>query len=237
MPGGVAAVQSAEKSASWITRAWTLQEATLCTNTYVLILSPVPKGASLVASRCSTVLNLSLVNDTLAIAPLYQLIAAREKRAQLLIAWTVGGESIDIGFNVQCFGEEETVIIALEGALCATRQDMLPQGTDWQEATDERPAMNFKMLQSAAWRSMWLRTSTKPQDMVFSVMHLLAVDIEVDYRRSRDDLIMEMAAKTSASPAWVDIGDKLPINPRSGLLPVLPSFHPNARPSFKIRDD
>ena len=84
---------------------------------------------------------------------------------------------------------------------------------------------------------MWLRTSTKSQDMVFSVMHLLGVDIEVDYRRSRDDFIMEMAAKTSASPAWIDIGDKLPINARSGLLPVLPPFHLNATSAFQIGQD
>jgi hypothetical protein len=115
-------------------------------------------------------------------------------------------------FEVHCFGQESAVITALEGVL------------------GSKPAIR----KCAAWRSMWLRTSTKPQDMVFSVMHLLGVRIEVNYGRSREDLIVELAQKTSSFPSWLDIGASLPFDSRLGLLPALPPFDPNARPTFKI---
>ncbi|KAL6897701.1 hypothetical protein GGI43DRAFT_409696 [Trichoderma evansii] len=43
MPGGVSGAQEIELEAPWITRAWTLQEATLCPETYVLGLDRMPK--------------------------------------------------------------------------------------------------------------------------------------------------------------------------------------------------
>jgi len=92
-----------------------------------------------------------------------------------------------------------------------------------------------KRLYAAAWRSMWLRTSTKPQDMVFSMLHLLGADIKVDYNRSQQDLIFELAAKTEALPAWLTIGADIPINPKSGLLPELPIFMGNTGlPKYQI---
>jgi len=70
--------------------------------------------------------------------------------------------------------------------------------------------------------------------MVFSVMHPLAphIEVEVDYHRSIEDRILELTTKTASNLSWLDIGDKVPINSQSGLLPALGIFHPNyARPS------
>ena len=86
----------------------------------------------------------------------------------------------------------------------------------------------------AVWRSMWLRTSTKPQDLVFSMMHLLDVSIEVDYTRSLEELIFELVEKTQSIPAWLVIGHDIPVRPQSGLIPVLPNFTSNSNPTYCI---
>ena len=91
-----------------------------------------------------------------------------------------------------------------------------------------------RVLHGAAWRSMWLRTSTKPQDMVFSTMHLLGVTIEVDYQRSLEELVFDLVDKTSTIPAWLTIGYDIPVNPKSGLIPVLPTFTPNSVPTYIV---
>ena len=87
---------------------------------------------------------------------------------------------------------------------------------------------------SSVWRSMWLRTSTKAQDLVYSMMHLLDVQIEVDYRRSVEELIFELVDRTRSAPAWLTIGYHIPVHYESGLIPLYPDFNSNLDPTFSF---
>src|SRR5262249_39819059 len=58
------------------------------------------------------------------------------------------------------------------------------------------------IVKSAVWSSIWMRTSERPQDMVFSLMHLLGVDITVNYNRSLEDLFLELVHKSTKIPVW-----------------------------------
>jgi hypothetical protein len=113
---------------------------------------------------------------------------------------------------VNCFGHDSTVK-SLQAIL---------------EAGD-----NLAMKRSAAWRSIWLRRSKKEQDMVFSVMHLLGVDMKVDYSKSRNYLIRELAWQVSKLPSFLDIGP-LPFWDDNGLLPKLPTFTKHGRPIVRV---
>ena len=62
--------------------------------------------------------------------------------------------------------------------------------------------------------------------MVFSVMHFFDVDIEVHYNRIPEEPIF---AKTSI-PAWLVIGDNIPVNRVSGFIPILPTFTQHCLP-------
>ncbi|RYO85022.1 hypothetical protein DL766_005663 [Monosporascus sp. MC13-8B] len=215
MPGGVAAAQDAEYAAPWITRAWTLQEATLCANTHVLILHPeLAPGYDYEAAMSGSVYNITNIEGDLALSELQS----------LLRSWRVTIKKIDKEtretisskeFAARCFGDDKRIISALQGVLAG-----------------HTPAMK----RSAAWRSIWLRTSTKPQDMVFSVMHVLGVQIDVDYDRTREDLILELARKSASLPSWLDIGEGVPFDPRYGLVPALPPFNPNHTPAYIVGD-
>jgi hypothetical protein len=124
------------------------------------------------------------------------------------------GTNVSTGtsFNVNCFGHDSTV---------RSLQAILEAGS------------NLTMKRSAAWRSIWLRRSKKEQDMVFSVMHLLGVEMKVDYSKSRDYLIRELAWQVGELPSFLDIGP-LPFWDNYGLLPKLPTFTQHGRPILRI---
>lgn len=96
---------------------------------------------------------------------------------------------------------------------------------------DRSGVVAAEILHEAAWRNIWLRTSTKPQDLVFSVMHYLGVSIKVDYKRDIEDLIFELVAKSPIA-GWLTIGFDIPVYPRSGLVPILPTFASNSVPTY-----
>lgn len=216
MPGGVASAQGADHSAPWITRAWTLQEATLSpSNVHVLIKEPRRDTTNYDWKITTTgpTYQIDQVDDDLALSKLQNLLSCRARGLELTKINKSTKEKTRVPFLVRCFGSDESLITALEGVLSGR--------------TDE-------MKRSAAWRSIYLRTSTKPQDMVFSVMHLLGVTITVDYKRTREDLILELARKTKALPSWLDIGEDIPFDAKFGLVPALPIFHPNNTPSYDV---
>jgi Heterokaryon incompatibility protein (HET) len=215
MPGGVAAAQGPEFYAPWITRAWTLQEATLSpSNVHVLIRASRrdPNYDYEIAST-GPKYDVRNVDDEIALSKLQDLLGCRKRGLKITKVDKATKERSEVKFVVKCFGDDESLITALEGVLSGHTE---------------------AMKKSAAWRSIWLRTSTKPQDMVFSVMHLLGVSIKVDYNRTREDLILELARKTKEFPSWLDIGEDMPYDARFGLVPAIPIFHPNDTPSYNI---
>ncbi|OCT47240.1 hypothetical protein CLCR_02254 [Cladophialophora carrionii] len=85
----------------------------------------------------------------------------------------------------------------------------------------------------AAWRNIWLRTSTEPQDLIFSMMHVLGVVVDVDYKRSTKDLLFELVDK-SPIPGWLTVSYDMPVYPESGLIPSLPTFTSHFMPTYAI---
>ena len=216
MPGGVAAAQDIDHYTPWMTRAWTLQEATLSPdNVHVLILHEKwdRDNYDYTVMTTGPWYNVKNIDDHLAVSGLRDLLSCRKGGLKIERTSKSTGYTEKVPFTVRCFGEDEALITALEGLI-----------------TGQTDAMR----KSAAWRSMWLRTSTKPQDMVFSVMHLLGVHIDVDYKRDREGLVLELARKTSSFPSWLDIGFNIPFDPRFGLVPALPLFLSNSAPCYDL---
>ena len=207
MLGGVGAVQSYWDRSSWVLRAWNLQEATLCRQTYGLVTAP-QRDALAVKEKSvdgkKSYDEFEDIDDNIAIVRLKDLL----KRITGKSRSGPGGEGVHyFGFRPR---------MALMASL---------------EFTSE------EMKHCAAWRSMALRVSQKAQDRVFSMMHLVGVnDIKVDYGRSAEDLYLELAKKAAVRsfPAWLAIGrlcgDTIPFEFRGGLVPKLPDLQDRGLP-------
>ena len=77
MFGGVGAAASIDKHSSWINRAWTLQEATLCKQTYGLINWIVGKSVRVDGVSLA---NFEMLEGNMAIVPLSDLLQIRRRR-------------------------------------------------------------------------------------------------------------------------------------------------------------
>ncbi|KAL7801060.1 heterokaryon incompatibility protein domain-containing protein [Trichoderma afarasin] len=202
MLGGVSAAQDFEIETEWATRAWTVQEAALCPNTYVLgmdyvwlLRRKVDDYLFTETSAWPSYREFTYIEDSLALADIRGILNHLQ------------GEVVRKGtWALKCLGDG-AVVWAFAALLLATTPTMRQVGV---------------------WRSLWLRKSKYPQDTVYSMMHLLGVQIEVDYNRSREDLIAEVVRKTSTSfPSWLDIMEHgAPRELRQSLFPTIPTFDP-----------
>lgn len=223
MPGGVSAAQDVEKEAPWITRSWTLQEATLCPNTHLLALCSLGSWVNdtryevgvFTADPGPGVNIFDYIEGELGLANIRGLATGPLSRIRITHFDKVTGEVVNKKvWSIRCLGD----------------------GADTWAFTAVLIARSPVMKRVGVWRSMWLRTSKYPQDAVFSVMHLLGVHLEVDYSRNREDLIMEVAQKAPAPPSWLDIGRDMPFDPQQGLFPAIPPFHPHQAPAYIVGD-
>jgi ankyrin repeat protein len=175
-----------------------------------------------------------------------------------------GEGKIDLNLQVHCWGRDPAVVGALSDAINTMRPEESggadsDDGDDDQELSkydndgitfligdddvgEVRPRVNPWEKENngaaerhcAAWRSMWLRTSTKPQDMVFSTMHLLGANLEVNYKRELEDIVFELIGNIPSSRGWLSMGYDIPVMPSSGLIPMLPKFTAQSEPTYSV---
>ncbi|PNP42397.1 hypothetical protein THARTR1_11188 [Trichoderma harzianum] len=222
MPGGVSAAQDFEIETEWATRAWTVQEAALCPNTYVLgmdyvwlLRRKVDEYLFTEKSAWPGYRDFTYIEDSLALADIRGILNHLQGKMHIEVTNINTGEVVrKRTWVLKCLGDG-AVVWAFAALLLATT-----------------PAMR----QVGVWRSLWLRKSKYPQDTVYSMMHLLGVQIEVDYNRSREDLIAEVVRKTSTSfPSWLDIiKHDGPRELRQRLLPTIPTFDVQQTPIFTV---
>ncbi|KAK0510856.1 hypothetical protein JMJ35_006408 [Cladonia borealis] len=88
---------------------------------------------------------------------------------------------------------------------------------------------NQQLQQTGVWRSMYLRTSSKPADVVYSIAGIFRLQID-PFRKNREPryLFNDLARKTAVKlgPGWLTIGGvtgcDIPRHPDSGIIPEFP---------------
>ena len=235
MFGGVSAAQGVDKEASWMDRAWTLQETivgiqlgNIVENRYGLFDWPLFAGS--VATRTITFTRLDS-NLNIAIAPLHELMRAEVGEplgiGTLFDVPGYPGKSwqVQLDLQVKCLGRQQAAITALERIM-----GPLTGGEG--------------VYSSAIWRSLWIRTSKKEQDLIFSTYRLFEmsgyISLEVGYQRSLKELLREIVTQLItqmgrlAVPSWLCIGHNIPVDEYSGLIPTLPTFIPHSGSTYII---
>ncbi|KAF7558238.1 hypothetical protein G7Z17_g197 [Cylindrodendrum hubeiense] len=228
MIGGIPSVQSVSTPSAWMDRAWTLQEAILNKNvTWIYVKwSTNPSHLSIQDPKSST------------------------KWRFYPVGWTGGG--LRPG--------EDLCLVRLRHLLdLSDAQPLsnppypanLPEVVVLNGMTHKagdvprralRACLSFdsKVRYTGVWRSMFMRTSSKPVDVVYSIMAIFNIQIRppfgkihVDpYRKNRDpefvfnDLARKTAARGDIGPVWLTIGgiagSSILRNPHSQIIPKFP---------------
>ncbi|KAM6495080.1 hypothetical protein JOM56_009703 [Amanita muscaria] len=240
MLGGVSAVQSLTSRTGWMDRAWTLQEATLnWRRTYAYVKWPYLTRFTINTPGSSKGLDINFMPVTRQPDNKHMLIKLRNLLEMSLLTLdatsTPPSLSLPIGFKVLCLdgGSDEKFNTAR--ASRAAKNAMLSVFS----------ALSRELRLAGVWRAMLLRISTKPVDIVYSVMGLF--DVEVDpYREDRkvqylfNDLARKAAAiGKNAGMGWLVIGGvlgsvgKLNRDRKSFLIPRVPDYtRKEKRPTY-----
>ena len=229
MVGGVGCVQGIDELSSWIDRAWTLQEVTLSKEVWAVVDWPYQDDFRLQP------LCLDDPNDDVGHEKYhFQFIQVKDTIKIIRLVKLLTLEPVLIpnipDFKMRCF--DSNVHISehnLSGKTAASSALYSMMKSETKEMTN-----------CGAWRCMFQRTATKEEDMIYSMMELIGVQLEVDYGRNLKDLYSEVAKNVAAKglPAWLSIGgasgDIIPRDPLSGLIPQLPTYRGNELPTYKI---
>jgi hypothetical protein len=228
MVGGVSAVQGVDTPSAWMDRAWTLQESAICLrDTYVYVQWPY-------ANRFT-------VNPEAKIPYEVDFIPVEGEHQKALIELLDLLEmpdlskyrtSPDLGlpsnFQVRCLDGHK------DGSQCRTAKTAL---------LAVLKATNDRMRQAGVWRSILLRTSTHPVDVVYSVIGLLGVEVD-EYRKQRtvQFLFNDLATKAAVmrNPGWLAIGgvdgSSIPRDLDSHLIPCVPIYEGQNLPFYDSSD-
>ncbi|KAI0330019.1 hypothetical protein GY45DRAFT_1337102 [Cubamyces sp. BRFM 1775] len=216
-PGGVQRLVNLDEPTTWINRGWTLQEALAPPRVEVVYAWPHGSGMYHGVFRGGI---RELVPGQSAITPLHELLALNGFRTTMFFPSATGAPT---PFRTTIFGlptdpsarptvpdqTTEVVIFMLKNAL-----------THGRETFDERAP--------AIWRSALFRASSRPVDMVFSIMGLFGVSLDprafgADDRLGATVALMRaILGRECGRASWLSLAPYLPPHPRLSTFPVFP---------------
>ncbi|KAM0430105.1 hypothetical protein ACHAPT_006111 [Fusarium lateritium] len=222
MIGGIPSVQSASNPTAWMDRAWTLQEAILNPNQWVFIKWSTKSGHQSILDPDSTA------------GPGSKSVYWKFMN----VPWT--GKGVDPGEGLYVVTLRD--LLDLADAQPLASPPGLPtvavlDGLTHKAGDAPRRALraclskNRKVRHTGVWRSIFMRTSSKPVDVVYSIMGIFGIRID-PYRKNRppsflfNDLARKTAARDDIGPVWLILsgvaGSEIPRNKVSSILPVFP---------------
>lgn len=218
LPGGTRRLASLDEPTMWIHRGWTLQEAVAPNKCNVVVQWEHPGGTyANPQQRLGTTGSIDeIVPGESAQMPLASLLRASvsgnaEFRVRSPDSWT--GRKIDISINI--FGDTEAGLRHATVLSAAMRP-----------ADDKRDPRGIRK-KTALWRSAMMRTSSRPVDMVFSIMGLFGVALDpkafhADDRIGATIALARAILAQGGSPNWLTMSLSLPRNPSIRSFPNFP---------------
>ncbi|KAI0654144.1 hypothetical protein C8Q70DRAFT_1058704 [Cubamyces menziesii] len=223
-PGGIQRLVSLDEPTTWINRGWTLQEALAPPRVDVVYAWPHGSGMYHGVFRGDI---RELVPGQSAITPLRELLALNGFRSTMFFPSSTGTPT---SFRTTIFGlptdtsvrpvvpdqTTEVVIFMLKNALAFGG-----------ETFDERAP--------AIWRSALFRASSRPVDMVFSIMGVFGVSLDprgfdADDRLGATVALMRaILAREGGRASWLSLAPYLPPHPRLSTFPVFPKTSVDGR--------
>ncbi|OCH89261.1 hypothetical protein OBBRIDRAFT_778769 [Obba rivulosa] len=215
-PGGIQRLVHIHEHTTWINRGWTLQEALAPPRVDVIHAWNLGGGMFYGAFRGYIT---ELVPGESAMTPLRTMLSLNN--FGLTNFFPTNATIRHVTFHAELFGPHDsdssgtqTVAEQTTRAVVFMLKEALTEGT-----FDERAP--------AIWRSALFRTSSRPVDMVFSIMGLFGVTLDVR-RFSRDDrlratiALMQEILRQGGRASWLGLAPYLPVNPMLSAIPIFP---------------
>jgi hypothetical protein len=229
MFGGVRCAQRLEDESRWHTRAWTLQEALESVKRgrnavrYALIEWEYDKSFEVFRQ------GFQILDEGMAIVPIRELLdlqGAGMPIAKITHARKYGPRSYGdtILVPVHSFGKNKEVITSLLLPLYHPRET----GRGFQLQRDP-----------SIWRALWVRTSSKEHDILYSSMNLFSIPVPltVKYEEDFESVLVHFLAtlhEKASVPYWLSISHRMPVYEWSGLLPKRPDFKRHEVPTYAM---
>ncbi|KAL7943698.1 hypothetical protein V8C42DRAFT_328210 [Trichoderma barbatum] len=221
-PGGLQRLTALTEETSWVTRAWTLQEAIAPPSVHCLF--AWDRGDCYIQSNFPLVVK-QIEKGVAATAPL---------KATLEIAMKGSGVSMhDLqgnGMELPC----EDFKIRLFGDMSRDR----PRVRELIDAIDMKGKTG---MYTAIWRSSFMRAAKFPVDTVFSMMGIMGVTLDTSKFTNEDRLgatiaLMQGILARGEHAEWLAIATKALPNPKLSTLPVFPQVDAARRPILETKD-
>ena len=222
LPGGIRRLVGLDEETSWIHRGWTLQEAVVpkCAIVIYSWKRPIPLAISTVSGE----FRLSeLISGKSACTSLNILVESGHFQ---LADTIIGGDWQWYDFNVGIFphGPSNAALIGALG-----------------DKGDRADADKEDLRLQAVWRSALLRTSSRPVDMIFSIMGIFGVSLDPHAFDPNDRLGATIALareilRKGGKAHWIGAAYPLDPSPYLSTFPQFPETSVEGKAYIRLRD-
>ncbi|PLB48827.1 hypothetical protein P170DRAFT_357739 [Aspergillus steynii IBT 23096] len=205
LPGGLGRLVRLDEETAWIHRGWTLQEALAPGTVEVLVAWKSGSGSFVAADYFGGISE--VVAGQSAITPLRDLIQASAVGYLLFSGGSMQTDKFPV--QVRIFGSSTPNARALAGLL------------------SEELAGDEEVRDHAIWKSAFLRASSRPVDMVFSIMGLFGVSLDTrafhqDDRAGATIALAREIVNSGRCASWLGIAFRVPPSKELSTFPVFP---------------
>lgn len=218
LPGGTRRLASLEEPTLWIHRGWTLQEAVSPSKCSVII-----SWAHRPGMFCNPAQRLGTTGVVDVIVPG---LSAQVPLQPLLRVSISKNATFHIRSSESIMGREMTAQLAIFGKTDAELRHAAALASAMRRLKSEADP-NGTRKYTAIWRSAMMRTSSRPVDMVFSIMGLFGValnpkDFHADDRAGATIALARGILEKGGSPNWLACSLSLPPHPSISSFPDFP---------------
>lgn len=237
LAGGIQRLTRLDEETPWIHRSWTLQEALAPLQVVVLLAWRLGSGMAQTGGKSKPIHE--VIAGESAIAPLpFILDACLAGSMSFTPAAAPSGTEKSFLLEASIFNTPSSKNTFNDKPFwCPQRRACITNAIALKIAMDDVLSTDDDGQNYAIWQSALLRTSSRPVDMVLSIMGLFGVDLDPSlfHRNDRHGATIALAQailKSGSSASWLGVGYRIPPDPCLSSFPTFP--HPNPRGSALV---
>lgn len=243
LPGGIQRLVGLCEHTTWIHRAWTLQEVLAPPRVEVLYCWRHGSGMYYRDGGSRGEIK-ELVPAESALMPFAQMLALYGPKP---VNFFAAADGTHIIFKAEVFGlPHDSPSVPVVEQTTNVAVFLLKSAFEKYSSSPDKP-LYFEERAPAIWRSAHFRASSRPVDMVFSIMGLFGVTLDTRSFRKDDRIgatiaLMQAILRNGRRASWLGIAPYLPPDSCLSMLPIFPhttvqgqvKFDPFALPKSEL---